>query len=536
MSDDSPNPKAPDEQPSRQPVIENPLRSPPPGDPSSHATKIRFRIVLISVLMAFGLYLTRISLGEIVKTDSFLNDPAILNSPTTRFAVEMTDANGSDSSIKDLVAKSLEQTTTESKPTELTVPMVIKDDLTKDQAAELLQQLESAGGQGKVRMSKQQIGSILGAFFFTYALFQVPAGWISDRFGARRMLSGYIFAWSLLTGLTGMVTGSAGLLMARLGVGVSQAGAYPTSSAIVRRWVPLNGRGTASALVSFGGRLGGTMAPFLTMMLITGVGWRQTLWIYGFSGIIISVIYYVLVRDRPSEHPQCNEAEREEIGKPLDDRRPELRDILRMLTSCTLSRSLWLNSLGQFCINIGWAFLVTWLPTYLKEVQKVPEQQGAFMVSIVLAMGMVGQLLGGKATDWSVRKFGLRFGRVLPISLANITAGLAYLACLTLDSAWGIVACCAVVSMMTDVGNPSIWAFMQDVGGRNTGAVFGWANMWGNFGAALSSKMVPWLLAYGASDGSGQSMVFVACASAFFIAGTAALGMDATKPLKAATS
>jgi len=86
--------------------------------------------------------------------------------------------------------------------------------------------------------------------------------------------------------------------------------------------------------------------------------------------------------------------------------------------------------------------------------------------------------------------------------------------------------------MMTDVGNPSIWGFMQDVGGRNTGSIFGWANMWGNFGAAVSAKIVPLLMVYGSSTGSGQGLVFMMCAGAFFVAGLAALGMDATKPLK----
>jgi nitrate/nitrite transporter NarK len=84
---------------------------------------------------------------------------------------------------------------------------------------------------------------------------------------------------------------------------------------------------------------------------------------------------------------------------------------------------------------------------------------------------------------------------------------------------------------MTDLGNPSIWAFMQDVGGRNTGSIFGWANMWGNFGAALSAKLVPLLMVYGASQGMGQNLVFFTCAAAFFVAGLAALGMDATRPL-----
>lgn len=385
---------------------------------------------------------------------------------------------------------------------------------------------------GETGLSKERIGSILGAFFFTYALFQVPAGWISDRFGARRVLSFYIFLWSLLTGLSGFVSGGVGLLIARLGVGVAQAGAYPTCSAIVRRWAPLKSRGLASSLISFGGRLGGASAPFLTMLLILNAGgWRQTLWIYGFTGIIIAVLYYILVRDRPTEHPRCNQAERELIGELPDDQKPEIRDILRLLWACCCSRSLWLNSIGQFCVNIGWAFLVTWLPTYLKEVKQIPEQQGALMVSIVLSAGMLGQLIGGKATDLSVQTFGLRIGRVLPISIAYSIAGCAYLGCLGIDSAWGIVACCTVVSLMTDVGNPSIWAFVQDVGGRNTGAIFGWANMWGNFGAATSAKMVPWLLAAGSSAGSGQQMIFVTCASAFFVAGLVALGMNATRPL-----
>jgi MFS family permease len=421
---------------------------------------VRHRIVLVSVLMAFSLYLDRVCLSEVVKSDSFNND---------------------------------------------------------------------------VQLSDVQKGSILGSFFFTYALFQVPAGWFSDRFGARKMLTGYILAWSALTAMTGFMTTASGLLLTRLGCGIAQAGAYPTSNAILRRWTRLEQRGVANSLISFGGRLGGTLAPILTTMLIFYIGgWRETLWLYGVIGILIAIGYWWTVRDRPSEHPDCDVAEQDFIGPPTDDRRPEVKDILTMLGACCTSRSLWLNSLSQFSINIGWAFLITWLPTYLYKSKGVSETRGAVMVTIVLATGMLGQLIGGWATDRSVKRFGLRRGRVLPITVACTIAGISYLCCPFIDSVWGIVACCAMVSLMTDVGNPSVWGFMQDVGGRNTGAIFGWANMWGNFGAALSAYMVPQLLKYGAEDGSGQTLVFVVCASAFFVAAIAALGMDATKRLKAA--
>ncbi len=515
------------------------------GGEDERPTSIRKGIVWISVLMAFGLYLTRVSVGEIVKSNSFLEDPQIINSPSTRFSVQLTEASD-PARVKAFVARTQGNAGDQGaagssgagsgaaadQANKLVMPMTVVDGLPKGEAERLLGELEVSGGSGQVRLSKQQIGSVLGVFFFTYALLQVPAGWFSDRLGARKMLSLYILLWSILTGITGSVTSLTGLLVARLGFGFAQAGAYPTSSAIVRNWIPLAQRGRSSALIAFGGRLGATLAPFLTMWLILNIGgWRPTLWLYGVAGVLIAAAYFAIVRDRPSEHPACNAAELALIGPVADQRRTGFSELIRLVGVFCRSRSLWLNSLCQFSVNFGWVFLVTWLPTYLKEVQKVPEQQGAVMVSIVLAMGMLGQLIGGRATDWSVGRFGLR-GRPFPIATAAFIAGCAYLACLRIDNVWGVVACCAIVSMMTDVGNPSIWGFMQDVGGRNTGSIFGWGNMWGNFGAAISAKVVPLLMVQGSQSGGGQSLVFITCAGAFFVAALAALGMDATKPLK----
>ena len=164
-----------------------------PAAISNPASRVRYQVIGVSVLMAFILYLDRVCLGEIVKSASFKSD--------------------------------------------FDVP-------------------------------KERIGNILGAFFFTYALMQIPAGWASDRFGARRMLPFYIVMWSLLTGLTGWATTLGALLLARLACGVAQAGAYPTSGGIIRRWFPTENRGMASAWVAFGGRMGGTLAPYLTTFLI----------------------------------------------------------------------------------------------------------------------------------------------------------------------------------------------------------------------------------------------------------------------------
>src|SRR5207247_2419412 len=113
-----------------------------------------------------------------------------------------------------------------------------------------------------------EMGWVFGAFFFSYALAQVPSGWLSDRWGARRMMVIYILGWSLFTAATGWATGLVTLLVARLAFGVGQAGAYPTAASLLSRWVPAAQRGRASSFVALGGRLGGAAASFVTAALL----------------------------------------------------------------------------------------------------------------------------------------------------------------------------------------------------------------------------------------------------------------------------
>jgi len=422
---------------------------------ASAPTSIRHRIIGVTMLMAFILYLDRICMGEIVKSVSF---------------------------------------------------------------------------NSELHLTRDQIGSILSSFFFAYALLQVPAGWASDRFGARPMLTLYIVLWSLFTMMTGFMSSFGGLLIARLLCGVSEAGAYPTSMALIRKWIPLTGRARASGMVALGGRIGGTIAPFLTIWMIVTMGsWRMSLWINGAVGLVIAAIFWRVVRSNPREHPQINAAEIALIGTPDNERPLSARELKSALLSFTKSTSLWCNSAAQMLQNIGWGFLVTWLPTYLVEERHVGEIEGGRMLTYVLAFGMAGQIAGGYYCDWATRRFGLRLGRLLPMTSSMFVCAAAYLCCPFVQSTWLLIACCAVVSFCTDLANPALWAFMGDVGGRATAAAGGWGNMWGNFGASAGALLVPWLMKIGGGD--GKTLVFFTLAGAFVLAGLIILPMDATKKL-----
>jgi MFS family permease len=151
------------------------------------------------------------------------------------------------------------------------------------------------------------------------------------------------------------------------------------------------------------------------------------------------------------------------------------------------------------------------------------------MTSLVLFTGMAGMLTGGFVTDRVTKALGLRWGRSLPLAVSRLVAAAAFLVAGYLRSPWPAVAAFALVAFSTDLGVPGTWAYMQDVGGRFVGAVLGWGNMWGNFGAAVGPFLPRWL-SEDPTDPNWNA-VFIAGAVAFLISGVASLGFDATRPV-----
>jgi nitrate/nitrite transporter NarK len=171
------------------------------------------------------------------------------------------------------------------------------------------------------------------------------------------------------------------------------------------------------------------------------------------------------------------------------------------------------------------------LPRYLERVHNVPVDRRAWLAMIPVGVGFVGMLVGGRWTDRLTIRMGKRWGRALPIALSRFAAMGAYLIFLFDPPVWLAVTAFSIVALATDLGIGAVWAFVQDVGGRHVGSVLGWGNMWGNLGAAVAPKLLIWII------GSEQNWAaaFVTCAAAFFIAGVAGLGVDATRPVRASS-
>lgn len=385
-------------------------------------------------------------------------------------------------------------------------------------------------------LDDDQISWSISAFFWSYALLQVPAGWLADRFGPRRLYFLYIVGWSLFAAATGLAQGFVMLFLIRLALGIMQAGAYPASGSLLSRWVPLAERGWASAMIGFGGRIGAAAATaFTTRMIIVSGDWRWIMLLYGGLGAVVAGVYWWIVRDWPTEHPKVNSAELELIDS--DRSRAveastaasnQFGDSLAAFKFLLTNGSMWWMCLAQVTTNFGWVFLVTLLPSYLVKGRGFSDQLGANMNAVVLVAGMGGMLLGGRITDAVSRRLGVRWGRALPIALSRFVAAAAYVAVMYLAPPWAVVAAFCLVAIATDLGVPATWAFAQDVGGKYAGAVLGWGNMWGNFGSAAAPVVVD-LLGHRGGLTMDWNAGLLACAAAFFISGVAAFGIDATK-------
>jgi MFS transporter, ACS family, glucarate transporter len=433
----------------------------------------------------------------------------------------------------------------------------------------------------KKKWADKRMSYALGAFFFTYALFQIPMGTLADRFGARKVLALSIAAWSLVTMATGFVGGFLALLGIRLMLGITEAGAYPAAAGLIKSWAKPEERGRFSSVVAFGGRVGGAVAPWLTAALATGLvgvavvewvitptpappgpdgkpppNWRGVFVVYGLCGLAVAGLFWLIVRDRPSlpsprfrgegggarQDRAASAASEPTPGEgalnqdspspptPLPETgargvRPPLTFFQR-IGLLARTRNMWLFGGVQFGVNLGWAFVVTLLPTYLNEAFGIPLKEIGPMQSTALTIGCVGMVFGGFATDALRRRFGPRLGRSVPIAVTLGGCALVFFLAPGLPSAWAVVIALGVMAFLVDLHNPSIWSFAQDVGGKNVGAALGWGNMWGNLGAALSPVLITEIRL-----AAGWSAAFVFCGFAFAAAAVCGLLLDATKPV-----
>src|ERR1700730_13661098 len=243
------------------------------------------------------------------------------------------------------------------------------------------------------------MGVIFSAFVWAYAIFQVPGGWLSDRFGARPVLAAIVAYWSVMTAATAAASGAFSFMVIRFLFGAGEAGAFPGATRAMQLWYPRRERGFAQGITHSASRLGAAIAPPLVVLIMTTLGWRWVFYICGAVGFVWSILWYLFYRNLPEEHGMVNKTELEHI-RGIDAagnvNAPKIETKTSVPWAILLrSPNMWAIMSASFTyVYCLWIFL-SWLPSYLVEFRQFTLLKVGLLASLPLWAGVVGDTVGG---------------------------------------------------------------------------------------------------------------------------------------------
>lgn len=254
-------------------------------------------------------------------------------------------------------------------------------------------------------LSATALGGILSAFFIGYAGCQIPGGWLADKFGARRVITGALAVWSLFTAFTGMVANITQMLIVRFVFGAGE-GVFPGPVwKIVGTWFSKKDRGTANSCVLTSTTLGPAITPLVVAPLIAAYGWRAVFFILGVLGIVCVYISWRYIVDRPEDFPGISA---EEVQLIKEQRAADEAAAAGLEQSIAPKASfweliqeprIWVMFFGVFFLTVPiWGYM-TWLPTYLLKVRGLTLAKMSIAASIPFFVATVGMLLSGWMSD-----------------------------------------------------------------------------------------------------------------------------------------
>lgn len=335
-------------------------------------------------------------------------------------------------------------------------------------------------------------GWVLSIFTLGYALAQTPSGIFADRFGPRKILAGVIAAWSALTALTGAAFNYVSLLVTRFLFGVGEAGAFPGLARATFSWFPVKERGLVTGINFSASRLGGAAALPLMVLLIESVGWRGAFFVLGALGVVIAILWYLLFRDDPVEHPKVHEEEKRYIAA---NRQAVSTDEGAKLPFTQIVRSpiMWRTMLQYFCSNFTFFFCLGWLYPYIKDHYNLSAGEAGMLAAVPLLGGAVGNWFSGWLVDRLYSSGRHVASRRIPAIVGFILATVGLLISVHMSTAEGAIAFLTLAIFGADMTLSPSWSFCVDIGGKFAGAVSGTMNMAGNIGAFATALAFPYL-------------------------------------------
>ncbi|SAK49417.1 d-galactonate transporter [Caballeronia temeraria] len=273
-------------------------------------------------------------------------------------------------------------------------------------------------------LSPTMQGLVLSSFFWSYALLQIPGGWLIDKLGPRKVVAGATVLWGLFQTLMGAATGGVSMLFLRVGLGGAEAPLFPAGSKLNALWLSRKERARGAVLMDAGSPLGAAIGGLAISNLILMFGsWRTAFVVAGLATIACGWLAWRYLRDDPAKHPGVNGAELAHIH----DGAPPVAGTASMSHD---DAPLPLRSTIAMCVGrMSWAMiffgLLTWGPSYLTQARGLSLSQIGAATFFIFLAGALGSLSGGFLCD-ALCAMNLSRGKVVKTMIA--VSGIATLA------------------------------------------------------------------------------------------------------------
>jgi sugar phosphate permease len=361
-------------------------------------------------------------------------------------------------------------------------------------------------------LSLGQMGLLLSAFSWSYALCQLPVGGLVDRIGPRRLLGAGLIIWSLAQVAGGMVSTFSYFIIARIVLGIGEAPQFPSAARVVSNWFPLRARGTPTGIFNSASPLGTALAPLCLSILVVSFHWRWAFIMTGAAGLVVAIVWFALYRDpvrsqMSDEERRYLDADAQAAGRPA----PKLTFAeWRGLFSHGATWGMLIGFFGSVYLN--WVYL-TWLPGYLTMERHMSLMRTGFAASVPFLCGFVGALLAGWFSDLITKRSSS------PVASRRNAVVIAMLGMVVFTIPAALVAsntialvCISVVIFLANAASASSWALATAVAPPSRVASLGAIQ---NFGGFLGGALAPILTGYIAQVSSFVPALLTAAGIAF---------------------
>ena len=326
--------------------------------------------------------------------------------------------------------------------------------------------------QSSLGCSLGQISNIISAYSFTYALCQLPAGWVCGRLGAARTYALACLFWSFALLATAFASTIWELVLCRALLGMGQAPDWTAALMTVQQRFRTIHRSSVIAILLAALSLGAVVGAPLSVFLMTSLSWQLCFAIYGITGVLLFGI--LLAYALKAEDPSIQQHQ----AAPVEP--------------FALSRLYTIGG-AYFCLMGVEGFFLALFPLYLRNMFHLNMSHVGWYVSASYLVILLSKLLGGFASDLLLRAGLSQWSARVPLGIAGLGGGTAFLAVALMTSrSAAMLPLALVAAAFLGLGQISIWACVQEFGGSSTARLSSWTQFLGNLSVAVVPLAMSW--------------------------------------------